>query len=401
MNALDMKTRKAILRSMSRKYKGLKKKEKGKVIEEAVRLMGYQRSYAAFVLRRYAEEAEEGPPGVVRPFRRRRKVLYDAPVRELLKRLWVLGDYLCGKRLGPLLPALIAKLVQCGELKAPSAVLRKLGRISPATIDRILAPEKARSGLRSRARTKPGSLLKAQIPIRTFADWDERRPGFVEIDLVGHDGGNASGEFAQTLDITDVASGWTETQAVPTKAQMHVLRALQEIRSRLPFPLYGVDSDNGSEFINDQLARYCRDENLTFTRSRPCRKNDTCFVEQKNWSVVRRTVGYARYDSPEAVALLNTLYRSLRLYTNFFQPSMKLIEKIRDGAHVTKHYDKAKTPMTRLLESPAVHSSVKRRLRRLYDRLNPVTLRRTIDQLQQRLEALTRRVQPRPSHVAL
>jgi len=401
MNALDMKTRKTIIRTLSRKYKELKKKEKGKVLDEAVKLMGYRRSYAAFVLRRYAEEAEERPPGVVRPFRRRRKVLYDAPVREVLKRLWVLEDYLCGKRLGPLLPVLIAKLVQCGELKAPPVVRRKLSRMSPATIDRILAPEKAKSGLKSRARTRPGSLLKAQIPIRTFADWDERRPGFVEIDLVGHDGGHPSGDFAQTLDVTDVASGWTETQAVRNKAQTHVLHALQDIRSRLPFPLRGVDSDNGSEFINDQLTRYCRKEHLTFTRSRPYRKNDTCFVEQKNWSIVRRAVGYARYDTPEALALLNTLYRSLRLYTNFFQPSMKLIEKIRDGAHVTKHYDKAQTPMTRLLESPAVEPRIKRRLRKLYDRLNPVVLRRSIDQLQLQLEALTRRSHSRTAYAAL
>jgi hypothetical protein len=222
----------------------------------------------------------------------------------------------------------------------------------------------------------------------------------VEIDLVGHDGGDLSGDFAQTLDVTDVASGWTETQAVRNKAQIHVLHALQDIRSRLPFPLHGVDSDNGSEFINDQLARYCREERLTFTRSRPYRKNDTCYVEQKNWSVVRRAVGYARYDTLEALTLLNTLYRSLRLYTNFFQPSMKLLEKIRDGAHVTKRYDKAKTPMSRLLESSCVDPRVKHRLRKLYDRLNPVALRRSIDQLQHQLETLTRRPQSRPAYVA-
>jgi len=401
MNRLDMKSRKAVLQSMAKGYKGLRKRDKGSRIGEVMGLLGYRRSYAAWVLRRYAEEATERPLGVVRPFKRRRKVFYGAPVREVLKRLWVLEDYICGKRLAPIIPALIAKLVQCGELKTPPGVLRKLSRMSPATMDRILAPEKATNGMKSRARTKPGSLLKSQIPIRTFADWDEHRPGFIEIDLVGHDGGNASGDFAQTLDVTDVASGWTETQAVPNKAQIHVLNALKEIHSRLPFPLYGVDSDNGSEFINEHLTRYCREEHLTFTRSRPYRKNDTCFVEQKNWSVVRRTVGYNRYDTPEALTLLNTLYRSLRLYTNFFQPCMKLIDKVRDGAHVTRHHDKAKTPMTRLLESPDVEERFKRRLRRLYDQLNPVTLKRKIDELQLQLEKLTRRDRQKPSHAAL
>jgi len=389
MKRLDMKTRKAILRSLGRGYKGLLKKEKGMKVDEAVSLMGYHRSYAAFVLRKYAEELEEKPPGVVKPFRRRRKVMYDTAVQGLLKQIWVWMDCICGKRLGPQLPSLVTKLVQCGELKAPAGVLQKLRCLSPPTIDRLLASEKAKSAFKSRSRTKPGTLLKSQIPIRTFADWNDHRPGFVEIDLVGHDGGDTSGDYAQTLDVTDVASGWTETQAVPNKAQIWVLQALKEIHHRFPFPLLGIDSDNGSEFINDELMRYCTQEHLTFTRSRPYRKNDTCFVEQKNWSIVRRAVGYNRYDTPAALILLNALYHSLRLYTNFFQPNMKLIEKTREGAHVIKHYDKARTPMARLMDSSSLDAQSKRRLKRQYDRLNPVALRRNMDALQHRLAVLS------------
>jgi hypothetical protein len=388
MKILDMKTRKEILRAWARRYKGLKKKEKASVLDEAVTLLGYQRSYVATVLRHLAEVVAAGDGRVVRPFRRRSRRVYDARVREALKRIWEWMDYPCGKRLAPLLPRLIPKLVHCGELKVPPVVQQKLQRLSPATIDRLLADQKARLSLRSQARTKPGTLLKSQIPIRTVADWSDQRPGFVEIDLVGHDGGQASGEFAQTLDVTDVASGWTETQAVPTKAQRWVLQALQAIRRRLPFPLLGIDSDNGSEFINQELLRYCEGEQITFTRARPYRKNDTCFVEQKNWSIVRRTVGYARYDTPEAVTLLNTLYRSLRLYSNCFQPSMKLVDKVRQGARVTKHYDRAQTPLERLVTSPHISSGAKRRLRRLYDRLNPVALKRTIEGLQHQLDIL-------------
>lgn len=230
--------------------------------------------------------------------------------------------------------------------------------ISAATIDRLLKPEKKKHQIKGRSHTKPGTLLKHQIPIRTFSEWNEQKPGFVEIDLVGHDGGNSSGEFAQTLTVTDVCTGWTDMQAVKNKAQCWVFEALKDIRDRLPFDLLGIDSDNGGEFINDQLYRYCIQEKITFTRARSYRKNDNCFVEQKNYSVIRRAVGYMRHDTPEELHLLNELYWHLRLYSNHFHPVMKLLEKTRVGSKVKKKYDKPQ-PVRELWHRPIYRKTSK------------------------------------------
>jgi hypothetical protein len=270
-------------------------------------------------------------------------------------------------------------------------VRAKLLRISPATIDRLLKPERDKHVLKGRCHTKPGTLLKHQIPIRTFADWDQARPGFLEMDLVGHDGGSTAGDYCFTLDITDVASGWTEQAATLNKAQIHVFSAIGTVRDRLPFPVLGLDSDNGSEFINDQMKRWCDQERITFTRSRPYRKNDTCYVEQKNWSIVRRFAGYARPEGEAACATLNELYVLLRNYNNFFLPSVKLKEKTRDGAKVKRVYDAPATPYQRLLDSPHVSARDKKRLKAYYETLNPADLHRRILALQKKLDKMARR----------
>jgi hypothetical protein len=265
-------------------------------------------------------------------------------------------------------------------------VLREqLLTISAATLDRLLAPTKHQARLKGRSGTRPGTLLKQHIPIRTSADWNDAAPGFCEVDLVAHDGGAAVGEYCHTLTLTDVATAWTETEAVQNKAQIHVFAALQEIRRRMPFPLLGLDSDNGSEFINHELWRYCDLHQITFTRSRAYKKNDNCYVEQKNNSVVRRTVAYYRYDRPEQQMLLHELYHLLRLYANFFLPVMKLKEKIRTGSHLTRHYDSPKTPFKRLLEHPQLSDVVKKALLREYNTLNIVTLKRELNRLQDEL----------------
>ena len=246
-------------------------------------------------------------------------------------------------------------------------------------------------GTKGRRGTKPGTLLRHQVPIRTFADWDEACPGFVEVDLVGHEGGLGRGDYAQTLDVTDLHSGWTELAAVRNKAQVWVFEALQQIRERLPFELLGLDSDNGAEFINYQLHRYCGQEQITFTRSRPLRKNDNCFVEQKNYSVVRRFAGYARYGTETELEVLKQLYGLLSPYVNFFLPSQKLQEKIRQGSRVTKRYDRAQTPDRRLLDSTQLSKQAKAELRRRFRRLNPAQLHREIVRLQEQLVALQTR----------
>ncbi len=297
---------------------------------------------------------------------------------EPLRVIWATLNGPAGKRLAPFMPQIVEALERCGEIRIEPEVRDKLLRVSAATIDRILAPERARLQVRGRSGTKPGSLLKRQIPIRTFAEWDDARPGFCEVDLVAHDGGNPLGEFCQSLDLTCVATGWTEVRAVPNKAQRWCFEALLDIERSLPFPLLGIDSDNGSEFINHQLVRYCAERGITFTRSRPYRKNDNCFVEQKNWPVVRQQVGYARYDTPGELEVLRKLYGHLRHYVNFFQPQMRLVHKTRRGAKVTKRYDLARTPYQRLLASHEVAPEVKAELTRTYLGLNPAELKRRL-----------------------
>jgi hypothetical protein len=299
----------------------------------------------------------------------------------------------------------VQALERAGELHLDPAVRTKLLSVSAATIDRMLAPDRKGLQVKGSSGTKPGSLLKRQIPIRTFAQWDETRPGFCEVDLVAHDGGSPAGEFCQTLDLTCVNTGWTEMRALRNKAQRWCFAALVDIREALPFPLCGLDSDNGSEFINNQLLTYCDQEEITFTRSREYRKNDNCFVEEKNWSVVRRHVGYARYDTPQELEVLDQLYTHLRLYVNFFQPQMRLVAKVRDGAKVSRRYDSARTPYQRVLASPDVSDQAKAELTATYLTLNPAQLKRDIGGCQDRLLQLAatkpirrKEVWPPPGH---
>jgi len=322
---------------------------------------------------------------VRRKANRRRKRVYDEHVESVLVTVWKILDYICGKRLRGVLDETIGKLEQFGEITCDRETREKLNRMSASTIDRLLSGERRRAQLKGRSGTRPGSLLKKQIPMRTFSEWDEGKPGFMEIDLVGHDGGLAFGDYLQTLDMTDIYSGWTELAAVRNKAQVWVFEALKETRSQLPFTLLGLDSDNGSEFINHQLFRYCESENITFTRSRPYRKNDNCFVEQKNYSVVRRHVGYQRLDTFAQQTILHELYGCLRLYVNYFMPSMRLVSKERCGASVKKKHGPAETPYRRLLASSFLTPQQKRSLEHQYDSLNPASLKRTIQRLQTKL----------------
>jgi hypothetical protein len=387
---LTMSERRAVVRVAAERYRKVGKKQKGQILDELVEVTGYNRWYAVWLLRRHGRTIRG--PGRVRLVgdlalkgKRGRRRIYDA-VLPPLRQIWAILDFICGKRLAAMLPEVIPVLERYHEIELEAMTRDRLLAISPATIDRLLAPERRKFELHGRSRTKPGTLLKHQIPIRTFSEWDQTRPGFVEIDLVAHDGGRAEGDYCQSLDVTDVASAWTETQAVPNKAQVWVFEALQDIRARLPFAVLGIDSDNGAEFINHQLLRYCKEEQLTFTRGRAYQKNDGCFVEQKNYSVVRRAVGYARYEGASQLKLLNELYGCLRLYTNYFQPVMKLKSKQRDGAKVKKTYDAPQTPYRRLLASPRTNKATRQRLQAQYAGLNPAQLKREITRLQRLLQ---------------
>ena len=386
-----MQERRAVTAQTAARYQRSGKKEKGLILEEFVKLTAYARAYAKRVLRNHGKRLQVDQQRVLVADARKqwprskRPRVYDEKVLAVLIKIWKIMDYICGKRLQPVMAELVTVLERHNELSCEQQIRTKLLRISAATIDRLLKPERRKYELRGRSRTKPGTLLKHQIPIRTFSEWDEQQPGFVEVDLVGHDGGLAAGDYCQTLDMTDVATTWTETMAVKNKAQVWVFEALKTLRKNLPFALLGLDSDNGSEFINNYLLVYCRKEKLTFTRSRPYRKNDNCFVEQKNYSVVRRAVGYQRYDTEEQLQLLNELYATLRLYTNFFQPTMKLQSKQRMGSKVSKKYDVAQTPYQRVLAAPQITKQKKQQLRAKYETLNPAALKRKITRLQERL----------------
>ncbi len=401
--SLSLKERRAVVREVSQRYKKTNRKEKGKILDEFVKLTGYNRCYAAYLLRMYEKKVaiygKDGKRNVfiadngyigrkdrrnkeLRLRKRNRKRIYEEDVLNVLIYLWQLSDFICGKRLVPYIREVLPHLKKQDNVKfkIDRETEEKLLRISPATVDRLIK----RKGL---SHIKPGTLLKHSIPIRTFADWNEKELGFVEVDLVGHDGGILRGDFIYSLDVTDVYSGWTETEAVKNKAQRWVFSALKDIRKRFPFDIKGIDSDNASEFINAHLLNYCEREHITFTRSRPYRKNDNCFIEQKNYSVVRRAVGYLRYDTDKELRVLNELYGVLRLYTNFFLPSIKLIEKTRIGSKVVKRYDTPRTPYRRIMDEDDNKVS-KERLRKQYDKLNPIELKRKIDKLQEKLYQL-------------
>jgi len=375
---LNMGQKKAVTRELRDRYQRLSKKEKTIFLNEFVQLTRYNRSYAARALRikevlGYLNMAGKRIKYVAdkREIKRKKKKIYDQEVFTALKEIWKICDYICSKRLAPYFKEIIPVLEKWGEIKLDAEVREKLFKISAATIDRLLSETRKKYRIKGRSTTRPGTLLKKTIPIRTFADWDEAKPGFFEVDLVSHDGGAVRGDFIQSLNFTDISTGWEEMIAVKNKAQRWVFSGIETIKERLPFSILGIDSDNGSEFINAHLLRYCEQNQITFTRSRPYRKNDSCFVEQKNWSVIRRAVGYGRYDTDKELNILNELYSYLRLYVNFFQPVRKLIKKERMGSKVSKTYDEAKTPYRRVLASPHIEDEIKMKLKSQYAMLNP------------------------------
>ncbi|MCE5329225.1 transposase family protein [bacterium] len=388
--------RKALTKEVGSRYIKATKKEKKKILDEFCATTNYRRVYAARILRLspggvIGHSKTKGKKikyviGKAKKVKRVRSKIYTYDVFLALKKIWTIFDFICSKRLKPFMAEAIEILTKHKEISLNLEVKQKLLKISESTIDRLLKSEKDRYRLgKGRKGTKPGTLLKKAIPIRTFSDWNEKKPGYIEADLVGHDGGTGSGDFAQSLNFVDVLTGWDQSAACINKAQVHVFEAIRTASARFPFKIAGIDSDNGSEFINAHMLRYCIQNKITFTRSRAYRKNDNCFVEQKNYSVVRRAVGYLRYDTQQEVDILNELYIYLGQYTNYFMPVVKLVFKTRKGSKVTKKYDVAKTPYRRVLECSDIDDKIKERLKAKYESLNPAELKRKISSLQEKL----------------
>jgi hypothetical protein len=382
---MSLCSRRELVASIACRYLAADKAAKGRILDEFVGSTGLHRKYAIRALRRSAL----GKIALAVPLtsRRRRGRHYGNDVEQPFLALWRISGGICPKRLMPFLAELIERLEAFDEISLCPHVRTKLLSMSIATAERMLS-RALRSHERGINTSLPSTLLRKQIPIRTFEDWNESPPGVMQIDLVAHCGGTAAGDYAYTLTMTDVCTGWTECVAVANRGQAAVQAGVDKVRRVLPFPLIGVHSDNGGEFINHLLKRYWDDLGIKPTRGRPYKKNDQCHVEQKNGAIVRLLVGYGRYEGTAAVSHLNRLYDKFRLAANFFGPSMKLISKTRVGASVKKTYDEAKTPWKRLCNFPE-HIHRPDRLTQEYEALNPAQVRREITDLEMQLRRFT------------
>lgn len=380
-----------LARALAPRYQQAGKAEKGRVLDEFCMVTGYSRKYALGLLRY--------PPSETRPpARRGRQPRYGPAEVALLRRCWEVTDGICGKRLAPFLPELLARLrIRFALREVPLAVQARVAQMSAATADRLLAPYRAVGPwpVRGRSTTKPGTLLKQQVALKTFADWDEAEPGFCEMDLVAHCGWTGAGAFLYTLSLVDVATGWVTCAGLRDKRQATVFAALRRLQADLPFPLRGLDSDNGSEFLSRDLVAYCAATGITFTRARPYRKNDSCHVEQKNWSVVRRLGGYDRLEL-RALPALERVHDLARDYVNFLHPVRKLVQKTRHGARVHRQYDAAQTPYRRLLASGSLGPEATATLEARSAALDPWQLKWDLEAAQRTLAARAVRATPPP-----
>ena len=366
-NKISGEARRELVSAIGERYRAATKLEKLRILDEVVAVTGYHRKHMIRMLN------DEGAVAKLPP-RRPRPRVYDDTVRDALVALWEASNRVCGKRLKPLLVILIPALEKHGHLHLDDGVRAKLLAASSATIDRVLSDRRtaAKGEKRRRRAAQPG--VRKSIPMRTFSDWGTPPPGYVEADLVAHCGETVGENFVHSLVLTDIASTWTECVPLVVREGSLIVEALDQLRKTMPFPLLGIDTDNGSEFVNTDMVAFCKANNIEFTRSRPYRKNDQAWIEQKNGSVVRRLVGYGRLEGVAATSGLGRLYAASRFFVNFFQPSFKLAEKKRVGSHVSKRYHPPETPCARLLSSPKVSDETKQRLRDVAASLDPLRL---------------------------
>ena len=354
------------------------RKEKSKLLDQYCKNTEHNRKYVIWKIRhgKYPETSS----GRSQKRKRKRKAHYDIQVKAALVKCWEIFDNPCGQRLAQLLKTEVKRLRKLEELMCSDEAAEKLLMISPRTIDEKLKDHKQKQFLRRKYNQKNHPLLYQKIPVKLSDEWDRDEVGNIQIDLVEHCGQSTRGEYICTLSCTDIASGWWEAEAIMGRSQHATFEALKRFRQRFPFVWKEIHSDNGTEFINWHLFRYTQEQELGFSLSRPNKKNDNCFVEQKNWTNVKKFVGYLRYDRQEELSILNELYRNeLRLYKNFFQPVMKLIVKERRGGRIYRRYDESRTPYHRIIESKGISEKIKEELKKIYESLNPAQLKRGID----------------------
>lgn len=372
---MNMQSKNQYLRVLRKEYlKTKSKKDKGKLLNEAEKRTGLARKYLVTKLRPKSNLDK------TRTERKKRQPTYDGFLKTALVKCWKIFDRPCGQRLKSCLEIEVDRLRKFKELSCSDEVAGKLKAVGSSTIDTLLVHQKEVEHLKRKYKQRTNPLLYHKIPVKLSSEWDRNKLGNIQIDLVEHCGRKAAGDFLNTLSNTDIATGWWEGEAVMGRGQLRVFSGLCLARDRFPFLWQEIHSDNGTEFINAHLFRYTQKEKLGFSRSRPNKKNDNCFVEQKNWTHVKKFVGYLRYDTKEEQEIINDLYRNeLRLYKNFFQPVMKLVSKERVASKIKRKYDKPKTPYQRVMESSEVSREEKRKLQKIYESLNPAELKRTID----------------------
>lgn len=381
----SLKTRRELIVVIAERYQAEDRHGKKAILDEFVKMTGFHRKHAIRVLRRKQMTVKKSVG----------KRIYQEAVAEALIILWEAADRICSKRLKALLPTLMEAMERHGHLRLDENVRDLLLSISAATIDRRLQNVRARA-FGGRRKKRSLNRVRKLVAVKTFADWGDPRPGFMEIDLVLHCGERAVGSFVHSLVLTDVATSWTECVALPMREQSLVVEAVKAVEARLPFPLLGLDTDNDSAFMNDSLWGYCQAQNIELTRCRAYQKNDQAWVEQKNGAIVRKLVGYGRLEGLAATAALRRLYEATRLYINFFQPSFKLKEKRREGVKVRKTYQPPATPYQRLLMREDVPESTKQRLQEQFQQLDPVRLLKYIRDAQNAVVAISQNQIPAP-----
>lgn len=377
---MDMQAKGALVDSIRTRYYNSRKKDKSRILDEFVAITGHQRKYALRLL-------VATPDSTTTPTSVLGRKVYSSAVKEVLVTLWESSDRLCGKRLKAILPALLKSMESHGHMNLDESLRALVLSASASTIDRLLRPMREQATGRKQVRAK--KKTRSAIAVKTFSEWEDVAPGSLEVDFVAHCGGNLSGSFIHSLAATDVSSGWTECVPILIREQSLVVETIELLRKRFPFPVVGLNTDNDSSFINESLIKYCKLQSIVFTRSRPYRKNDQAWIEQKNGSIVRKYLGYHRYSGPVACQTIAHLFDYVRRYVNLFQPSFKLLSKSRVGAKVTKKFHSPQTPCDRLLGDPRVSPESKTNLSSILRDQDPLELLHEIRKTQEALVSLS------------